>query len=168
MTSWKEHGNYGVPVTRARVEEIVRRAGDPTWILEVGCGDGFLSQALIEAGHKVTSVDIDDAMIARAKELFNLDVIKADIIKLPFQDECFDLVIGAEVLEHLENPGAGLAELFRVAKKRVMITLPVGEYFLGQAAHRWQVGCSVVEHDSGNKYPLEKNIIEVEFIKRKI
>jgi SAM-dependent methyltransferase len=163
---WKDHYWYGINCARTRVEEIVRRAKPAYSVLDAGCNDGFLSQALIEAGFKVTSVDLSDVAIGKAKEQFGIEVIKADVNKLPFADNEFDVTIAGELLEHLPNPGMGLAELFRVSRDRVIISLPIGAYWLGCNEHLWQINATVIEHDHGIKDNLEKKIIVMEFKKR--
>ena len=161
---WEDHYWHTVPCQKARIEEIVRRAKGK--VLDVGCNEGFLTQALIEKGLEVISVDIDDKVITKAKELFNIDVIKTDANALPFEDGSFDLVIGGEILEHLVNPGIGLSEIFRVSKGRVIISLPVGEYWLGCNEHKWQIEGMTVEHDQGLLQKIDKQLLILEFIKR--
>lgn len=167
MIKAKEHYWFTVPVARARMEDIVRRAKGSYTVLEVGCNEGFLSQALIEAGHHVTSVDIDQAVLDKAKEMFGIEGLKTDVCDLPFVDGQFDLVIGGELLEHLVNPGKGLSELFRVSKGRVIISLPIGAYWLGEITHKWQIDASVIEHDQGLLDKLVKKGLVLEFNKRK-
>ena len=167
---WKEHYWFGVPCTKARVNEIVRMArpeqGAQVTVLEAGCNEGFLSQALIESGCNVTSVDNNPKMIKSAMLQFGIEVIQADINKLPFADESFDIAIGGEVLEHIDNPGIGLSELFRVSREHVIISLPLGPYWLGEKTHKWQIEGINVEHDNGILTHLDKTIIILEFIKR--
>jgi 2-polyprenyl-3-methyl-5-hydroxy-6-metoxy-1,4-benzoquinol methylase len=136
LSTWKEHYWYTVTCTRVRIEEIVKRAKGAYTVLDCGCNEGFLSKALLEAGFHVTSIDNDEATIAKAKEMFGINAIKADVNDLPYLDNEFDLVIGGEILEHLDNPGRGLAEMLRVAKGRVIISMPIGEYWLGEQTHK--------------------------------
>lgn len=164
--TWKDHYWYTVPCARARIEEIVRRAKGAYTVLDAGCNEGFLSQALVEAGFHVTSVDLDDDCIAKAKEMFGIVVLKADVNDLPFTDNWFDLVIAGELLEHLSNPGKGLSELFRVSKGRVILSLPIGEYWLGCQDHKWQIDSAIIEHDQGSCEQLIKKISILEFRKR--
>lgn len=86
-------------------------------VLEIGPGAGVVTNFLRSAGIKVTTLDID-------KEL-KPDVV-ASVLKMPFGDNEFDLVLASEVLEHLpfENLERALLEIKRVAKKEVIITLP--------------------------------------------
>lgn len=167
MKQWKDHYWFGVPCARARIEEIVKRAKGSYKVLDVGCNDGFLSQALKEAGFHVTSVDNDKREIEKAKINFGIEAINANVENLPFMDGEFDLVIAGELLEHLVNPGKGLSEIFRVAQKRVILSLPIGAYWLGCQTHKWEIGSTIIEHDHGHKTILDKKLIVLEFIKRR-
>jgi 2-polyprenyl-3-methyl-5-hydroxy-6-metoxy-1,4-benzoquinol methylase len=166
LNTWKDHYWYSVICARVRIEEIVKRAFGAYTVLDCGCNEGFLSKALMEAGFHVTSIDNDEAMIAKAKDMFGIEVIKADVNDLPYVDKSFDLVIGGEILEHLSNPGKGLAEMFRVSKERVIISAPIGEYWLGCEDHKWQIDATLIEHDHGATEELIKMILVVEFKKR--
>lgn len=66
--------------------------------------------------------DID--MCGDCDQLLNLDAIE----KLPFKDNCFDIVICLDVLEHLENIHHIHEELLRVSSGFVIISLPLGTY----------------------------------------
>jgi len=73
LSSWRDFCHCKVPVVRARVEEVVRRCTGPK-VLEVGCNEGFLAQAVKEErGFDVTAVDNRDQAIAEAKNYFNID-----------------------------------------------------------------------------------------------
>ena len=159
MESWKNHYWHSVPCMKARIEKIVEYAGTGKKILEVGCNEGFVSKAMMEAGNDVTPTDISDEMIEKAKVQFGLEVQKADALNLPFGDDSFDVVVAGEVLEHLTNPFKGLSELFRVAKERVIITLPIGEYWLGELTHFWELNASFIDHDSAEEIPAPKHIL---------
>lgn len=77
---------------------------------------------------KVLHIAPEQEFLRRFKKMKNLDYIsadlfspivdiKADILDLPFPDEEFDVVICNHVLEHIENDGKAMSELFRVMKK---------------------------------------------------
>jgi SAM-dependent methyltransferase len=166
LKSWKEHYWYTIPCARVRIEEIVRRARGSYTILECGCNEGFLAAALREEGFHVTAIDKDPAEVFKANEFFGLGAQVADVNELPYLDNQFDLVIGGELLEHLDNPGKGLAEMFRVSNSRVILSLPIGEYWLGEKSHKWQIDSTIIEHDHGAREELIKTITILEFKKR--
>jgi SAM-dependent methyltransferase len=95
-------------------------------VLEVGCGPGHLSLRL--AGHhglEVTGLDLDPAMIARARA--NADrpansnqhrptLLVGNVAALAFPDESFDLVVSTLSMHHWADPTAGLAEIGRILR----------------------------------------------------
>jgi methionine biosynthesis protein MetW len=89
-------------------------------ILEIGCGTGITGKTLKEKNKAVEVIGIEKiANIAQQAEK-NIDkVITADIeiLELPFDDEYFDYVILADILEHLYNPSAVLNKLRKYIKK---------------------------------------------------
>lgn len=86
-------------------------------VLEIGPGIGIVTKFLKEVGLKVTTVDIDPEL--KPDEI-------ASVLNLPFRDNEFDLVLAAEVLEHLpfEDFQKALFEIKRVTKKDAIISLP--------------------------------------------
>jgi SAM-dependent methyltransferase len=94
-------------------------------VLEVGCGPGHLSIRLARLGLEVTGLDLDPAMIERARA--NADragiederrpsFVVGDVASLPFQDGSFDLVVSTLSMHHWADPTAGLAEIGRVLR----------------------------------------------------
>lgn len=95
-------------------------------ILDVGAGTGILAEKLVEKKYPapIMNCDIKKEYVKAMKDK-GLNAVEGDIRNLPFKDREFDAVIAGEILEHLANPGLGLMEACRVAKKRVIFTLPV-------------------------------------------
>jgi ubiquinone/menaquinone biosynthesis C-methylase UbiE len=89
----------------------------PKRILEIGIGNKVVSNYLREAGFSVTTCDLDKTL--------NPDIV-ADIRKMPFKDEEFDMVTAFEVLEHIpySDVETGLKELNRISSKTVVISIP--------------------------------------------
>jgi SAM-dependent methyltransferase len=82
-------------------------------VLDLGCRDGALTSAYLD-GNRVVGVDIDRAALANADEL-GIETVWADLDQpLPFEDDSFDVVVVAEVLEHLRFPEQLLSEAKRV------------------------------------------------------
>ncbi len=98
----------------------------PRRVLEVGCGEGHLSQHLIKLAHTPEAFHACDLSLTHLASGLDERLIfcEADIYKLPFEGSRFDLVICCEVLEHLECPERGLAEVCRVSKDAVLVSTP--------------------------------------------
>ncbi len=85
--------------------------------LEVGIGNGFVSDFLKGRGFNHFTVDIDPAL--------KPDFV-ASLPVLPFEDDQFDTVACFEVLEHLpwDRFEPAVREMARIARKRLLISLP--------------------------------------------
>lgn len=163
LNSWREFCHCKVPIVKARVEDIVRRVSGPR-VLEIGCNEGWVAKAIAEdRGFEVVAVDNRDQAIIDAKEYFGIEVVKADACALPFGDATFDCVVVGELLEHLNNPGFGLAEAFRVSRGHVIATLPIGKYWNDEVTHAWQLNGSMIEHEVGDQTNFFKHSFVVEF-----
>lgn len=106
----------------------------PGSVLDVGCGEGFVTARL--PGGRVVGVDPDArALEAAARRVPAGEFHRAAVTALPFDDGAFDLVVCTQVLEHLEDPAAALRELRRVARGAVLVTVPHEPWFrLGNLA----------------------------------
>jgi len=87
-------------------------------ILEGGCGDGHLVDAMMHWGYKAIGVDFAAATIKKIKEVMPaLDVRHGDVRKLDFEDEYFDGYWSLGVIEHFwEGYEAIVSEMNRVLK----------------------------------------------------
>lgn len=101
-------------------------------VLEVGCGTGRIIISLMKR-NKISGygVDFSEKSIRLAKKLAYhsktpLEIIKADLINLPFPDNFFDVVFGDSVLEHILDYERVLKEITRVTKDngKVIISVP--------------------------------------------
>jgi len=83
-------------------------------VLDLGAGTGVAGRAALAAGaESVVCVDAALGMLRRCEA--RLHPVAADLTALPFRDSCFDLVLAAFCLGHLDRPVAGLREARRVA-----------------------------------------------------
>ena len=85
-------------------------------VLEVGCGDGGFLKILSTASSQklACGVDISERALRTAKSS-GVEVIRCDIDNgLPFKNECFEVVLCFDVIEHLFDPDYLLTEAFRV------------------------------------------------------
>jgi 2-polyprenyl-3-methyl-5-hydroxy-6-metoxy-1,4-benzoquinol methylase len=98
----------------------------PETILEVGVGEGEVSDRLSARYPKATIVGIDlpDDELEAHWRARGLNGLCADIVQLPFPSKSFDLVMGIEVLEHVPDPPAALAELARLSRSDIVLSVP--------------------------------------------
>ena len=105
---------FAIPALLAHV-----KAGDR--VLDVGCGPGALTAAAAERGARVTGVDLAAGMVAEARRRHpDLTFVEADAEHLPFDDDAFDVALGAFLVNHTPDAPAAVAELKRVARRVVL------------------------------------------------
>jgi SAM-dependent methyltransferase len=100
-------------------------------VLDVGCGDGELTQKLAERGAEVIGVDANPDMIAAAQRRHAGTYQVADAAALPFKDNSFDVVTAVTVLCVCDNPKMLVGEMARVLK-------PGGHLVIGELG-RWSL-----------------------------
>lgn len=117
---------------RARRELLIalicRSGGCPgSKILDAGCGGGLLISFLQKKGFKnISGIDTGKAMIELCRERGLMNVSRQDCTGTVFDDELFDIIVAADVLEHLEDDAVALREWKRILKKngKLIITVP--------------------------------------------
>lgn len=88
-------------------------------ILEIGCGDGSTGAEALRRGLAAEYCGVElfeDAANTASKELSTVVTGNVENCSLPWPDEYFDAVIASEVLEHLLDPWATVANLHRLMK----------------------------------------------------
>jgi demethylmenaquinone methyltransferase / 2-methoxy-6-polyprenyl-1,4-benzoquinol methylase len=107
----------------AAVEMIAAGPGDT--VLDVACGTGLLSAALVRRwGCRVVGLDQSAAMLGRARARIEADpslaarieLLEGEAESLPFEDDSFDHLTFTYLLRYVEDPAATLRELSRVVK----------------------------------------------------
>jgi ubiquinone/menaquinone biosynthesis C-methylase UbiE len=113
-------------------------------VLDVGAGTGLGSGELVAAGARPVAVDRSPDMLAWQRSSRPPAVV-GDVTRLPLRDGAVDDVLAAFVLNHLEDPAAGLAELARVIRPGGVLLASV----YSNASHsdvRDQVDAAAIAH----------------------
>lgn len=96
------------------------KPGRQETILDAGCGTGIFTLNILEAGPRITGLDISYPMLKRAEQKakgYPFRAVAGDMRYLPFADECFDKAVSMTALEFITDGQAAVEDLFRVIKK---------------------------------------------------
>jgi 2-polyprenyl-3-methyl-5-hydroxy-6-metoxy-1,4-benzoquinol methylase len=123
----------GLPISALSVLDFyrfkkVKRYLQGKSILDIGPGRAHFLDS-IKADHQITGVDMNMERVRYGNQILGQDAIKLGNLEkgLDFPHGSFDTVTCLEVLEHLENPQEALAELARISRKRIIVTVPFNE-----------------------------------------
>ncbi len=105
----------------------------PARLIDVGCGLGSYGRGLLADGFDWLGAEVNAADCAELARL-GLPHRQVDGRTLPFADGAFDAALCIEVLEHIAEPRAFLAEVRRVAPRRLLVSVPNCELL----AYLWQ------------------------------
>lgn len=137
-------GNYFLK--KAQKDSISMISKENFSALDVSCGTGEGLLMLREKTKgKIRGVDISEEMLKIAKQKIsekNIELKKASVEKLPYEDETFDVVISTEAFHHYPNPDKAISEMNRVLKKggELIITDP-DFLFFNRIFERLEPGC---------------------------
>ncbi|MGE3276411.1 MAG: methyltransferase domain-containing protein [Vicinamibacterales bacterium] len=88
-------------------------------VLDVGCGAGRFSDVVSRWGGRVIGIDYSRAVDAAQANLASrgtVDVIQADVFRLPFRDDTFDVIFSLGVLHHTRDTREAFLQLPRLLK----------------------------------------------------
>ncbi len=113
----------GVPITEERIRRCL---GEDLWtglsgkhVLECGCGAGRFTEILLKQGAHVTSIDLSEAVEANQQNFPQSPthrIAQADILRLPFKAEQFDVVFCLGVIQHTPSPERTMTALVNHVK----------------------------------------------------
>jgi ubiquinone/menaquinone biosynthesis C-methylase UbiE len=108
-------------------------------VLEAAAGTGSISLAVFEKAGKVLCTDLSGNMLAvarmkiKARGAANITVAERNIFSLKEGDSSFDAVIAGQVLHLIDEPEKAAAELRRVARRLVIMPVPLLKGLRGSA-----------------------------------
>lgn len=120
------------------------KAGD--LVLDLGCGGGRHAFEAYRRGARVIAADLDPGELPPVSDMFaamraegeagpgragsaGAGAVAADATRLPFPGGAFDAVIAAEILEHVPDDAAALAEIARVLRPGGTLAVTVPAWF---------------------------------------
>jgi SAM-dependent methyltransferase len=111
-------------------------------VLDVGSGNGRHAFEALRRGAEVTATDVDGPALAEVERIAGamatagevaaggrLSTLLADAGRLPFADGTFDVVIAAEVLEHIADDRTAMTELGRVLRPGGLLAVTVPRWW---------------------------------------
>jgi 2-polyprenyl-3-methyl-5-hydroxy-6-metoxy-1,4-benzoquinol methylase len=124
----------GNPLTRYLVNNFCQAVGDlaagvaPRKIFEVGCGEGHVTNVLLErTSAEIDAVDISETILEMARNNVSSPRVSFEcknIYAIDGNRQQADLVVCCEVLEHLEDPQRGLEILADAASPYAILSVP--------------------------------------------
>lgn len=123
LDTWGRTRESVTPGEQARVDTVVASIPPGTGtILEVGCGDGLITNVLLDADYDVTGIDIVPELL----RFVRAPAVAASVEALPFENRSFDCVVASDILEHLPAGmfERSLGEIDRVARRSVVVNSP--------------------------------------------
>lgn len=126
-------------------------------VCEVGIGQGFLCDELLERGaDRVVAVDVAISYLKRFCGRPKVEPILANAESLPFLNE-FDLIVSTDVMEHVLNVGSYLYSINQALKRGgyVAIRVPYREPLLNYSPH---LGYA---HEFGHLRSFNKDILSL-------
>jgi ubiquinone/menaquinone biosynthesis C-methylase UbiE len=123
------------PIARHLVGRFLReldaqvRWSSAASVLDVGCGEGIgtVRMAGVLPAARVVGLDVAHPGLLeewRTRQHERIEFVAGSAYDLPFADDSFDLVSAIEVFEHLERPERALAEMARVSRRGILLSVP--------------------------------------------
>lgn len=133
--------------------------------LDVGCGSGALSEAILAhaAAARICAIDASPGFVAYARARIDdprAELAVADARALPWDSSSFDAIVSGLVLNFVPQPERALAEMARVARRGATVATYVWDYAGGMQLIRffWDAAIaldpSAAGADEANRFPL--------------
>jgi 2-polyprenyl-6-hydroxyphenyl methylase / 3-demethylubiquinone-9 3-methyltransferase len=128
---WEPHGEFAALHWLAawRAQHLPPASRPDAVLVDLGCGGGLMGPHVAPLGYRHVGVDIGLPGLALARE-YGLRPVAGSVLAVPLADGCADVVLACEILEHVEDDVAVLAECARLLR-------PGGTLVIDAIADTW-------------------------------
>jgi 2-polyprenyl-6-hydroxyphenyl methylase/3-demethylubiquinone-9 3-methyltransferase len=128
---WRPRGAFAMLhwLAAARAEHIPPAPHPSAVLVDLACGGGLMAPHVAQLGYRHVGVDLNAGALVTAREHGVLPV-RGSVLAVPLADGCADVVVAGEILEHVHDDVAVLAECARLLR-------PGGTLVLDAIADTW-------------------------------
>jgi 2-polyprenyl-3-methyl-5-hydroxy-6-metoxy-1,4-benzoquinol methylase len=113
----ERRGEFFILQGSIRGDFLSKNIGTGKKVLDIGCRDGALTSKY-SLGNNVTGLDIDGVALDKASKNLGIRAIKTDLNEdWPVENGTYDVVVAAEIIEHLYYPDAVLKRINKALKE---------------------------------------------------
>ena len=103
------------------VKKLIKDLAPRGHVLDLGCGNGYVTNELAKAGHKVSGIDLSASGIKIAQQAFpGIDFrcgnVEEDLVPGAFPADSFEAIVSTEVVEHVYQPRQFAKNAFRLLR----------------------------------------------------
>jgi 2-polyprenyl-6-hydroxyphenyl methylase/3-demethylubiquinone-9 3-methyltransferase len=147
---WQPAGGFAMLhwLAASRAEHIPPAPSSDAVLVDLACGGGLMAPYVQRAGYRHVGVDLGAAGLALAHG-HGVGAVRGSVLAVPLADGCADVVVCGEILEHVEDDVAVLAECARLLK-------PGGTLVVDAIADSWlaaPVAVGIAERIPGGPPP---------------
>lgn len=154
-----------------RCAAVHRAAGAPGLLLDVGCATGLFLDGMRRFGWRAQGVEPSRTAAEYARRRFGLDVFGGRLEEARFADASFDAVTLWDVLEHVHDPRATLAEVARILRPGglLVLSMPNPGSLEARLLGRFWLGWDLPRHlNLFRPDPLKRHLRDYGFVTERI
>ena len=114
---WQPAGGFAALhwLAASRAEHIPPAAGPGALLVDLACGGGLMAPHAARLGYRHVGVDLGVEGL-RAARAHGVLPVRGSVLAVPLADGCADVVVAGEILEHVDDDTAVLAECARILR----------------------------------------------------